>query len=213
MTGSHPSEAVLNDHVDGLLSGPEAEEVRAHLARCASCRQIDEELRLLLARAAALPGIEPRRDLLPGIRAAVASRRPWLPWAALAASLLLVAVAVVATLTRPVGDVGVRPAEPSTASAPERAPAAGAAAELLAAEREFVRATRKLLDVLEQRRERLRPETLATVERELAALDQAISETRDAVARNPGREHGGQALATLHHKKLQILWTISRLTS
>jgi hypothetical protein len=212
MIEPHPDEAALNDHADGLLSDEACLRVSEHLERCASCRRANDELRSLLARAAELHELPPARDLLPGIRAAALDRGGgrW-AWAAIAASLLAVAVAALALIGRDGsgGASGLPGNRSTTAALP---PATSSDPELVEAERQFVEAARKLLEVIEQRRDVLPPEALADFERELGALDRAIRDTREVLAEAPERSNG-QTLAALYQKKMELLWTVSRLTS
>lgn len=53
VTAGHPYFPVLNDFVDGMLSGPLTKEVAAHVESCAGCRDIVADLRELLAAARA----------------------------------------------------------------------------------------------------------------------------------------------------------------
>lgn len=58
----------LDDYVDGALPEAEFLEIEQHLERCAECRHIVEDIRSLLKEAQSLhAGIEPGRDLWPGI--------------------------------------------------------------------------------------------------------------------------------------------------
>ena len=50
----HPNETTLNDYVDGSLGAAERSDVDQHLAGCAACRQLVEDLRDIL-RAAGEP--------------------------------------------------------------------------------------------------------------------------------------------------------------
>ncbi|MBT8337135.1 MAG: zf-HC2 domain-containing protein [Gemmatimonadetes bacterium] len=59
----------LSAHLDGLLSPDESDAMAQHLAGCAGCRTVAEELEEVRRRARALGGVEPSRDLWPAIRA------------------------------------------------------------------------------------------------------------------------------------------------
>jgi len=70
----------LDDWVDGGLPAPQAREAEAHLAVCPSCRRDEDELRQLLAHAAALPrSVAPSRDLWPAIAGRIEREHAW-PW-------------------------------------------------------------------------------------------------------------------------------------
>ncbi len=59
----------LSEYLDGELAAPERARLEAHLAVCADCRGVLEELRQVVATAAALPDEPPARDLWVGIEA------------------------------------------------------------------------------------------------------------------------------------------------
>lgn len=61
----------ISDAIDGLLSPDEQRELDEHLAGCAECRGIADELREVVAAAQAAPLIEPARDLWPEIAARI----------------------------------------------------------------------------------------------------------------------------------------------
>src|SRR5260370_1017151 len=152
--------------------------VAAHLAGCAACRAALAELRGLVANAHALPQrIEPPRELWTGIAARITERPPargtvwWRErafWAGVsAAAATLVLVLGVHRLTGP-----ARPSGPVEGWG------------VVAAD--YQRATAELARTLAAERHRLRPETVALVERNLALIDAALGEARAALAEDPG---------------------------
>lgn len=58
---------LLSEYLDGSLDSDERGSVEAHLAACAPCREVLEDLRQVADAARALGPIEPPRDLWPGI--------------------------------------------------------------------------------------------------------------------------------------------------
>jgi anti-sigma factor RsiW len=72
----HLTDDLLNEHLDGLLSGDERAGVEAHLARCAACAARHANLRALFVRLDRLPiDAEPlTRDLAPGVLAQLPPR-------------------------------------------------------------------------------------------------------------------------------------------
>jgi len=174
-------EATLNEYVDGTLAARERATVDAHLADCAGCQAAIVELRALLGAAAALPrSIAPKRNLWTTIEGRIVQSVPgnvqralW-PGALAAAALLVIALALYRLLPpsaahyRPVGQGWVT------------------------VQADVDRATEELSRILAAERDRLRPETVALLERNLAVIDAAIAESRAALARDP-------ANAELHH--------------
>jgi anti-sigma factor RsiW len=61
----------LSDYLADELGEAERAEVEAHLAGCGSCRDVLAELADVVARAGALPELEPPRDLWAGISSAI----------------------------------------------------------------------------------------------------------------------------------------------
>jgi anti-sigma factor RsiW len=220
-------QTVLDDHVDGVLDAEARREVEAHLDRCATCRTTERELRELLRAAEELPGeIEPGRDLLPGIRAAVgvsATTAPtsrvgvpstgsasWTRWAGLAASLLVLSAAVITYLRLGNGENAPGVPRPSGDTVAARFEASN---PYRAAEEEYLAATRQLLAVIEERREHLSPETLAVLDRNLAIIDKAIHEVRAALAADPGDPGSELVLNAMYQQKIELLRRVSRLSS
>ena len=122
---SHPDSDVLTALSEGGLLQRERQRILAHLAACADCREI-----LSIAAATA---IDPADDLKPFLvrRPSRPPRRAWLPWASLAACLLVACSAVLfyqQKLALP-RNATVATREPvriplSTAQSPARSPSA-----------------------------------------------------------------------------------------
>ena len=203
----HPNEETLNDYVDELLPEDRKLEVRRHLDECRECNQTVVELRELIARASGLGEMEPPRDLLPGIR--TATRRPgfgWMRWVAAAAVIGFVALLAVLR----VGDGSTAPLELAQGSEPS---IESLLDNFRNAEAAYLRATNQLAQRLEDRRGELEPEVLAVLDRNLAQIDAAIVEVREALDPNGPDVKNHQMLTALYDKKLQILWRASRLSS
>jgi hypothetical protein len=203
----------LDDYVDGELPADEVEGVRGHLTSCASCRAEERALRGLLAQAASLPKtLRPGRDLWPEIASELGVRSrvlPFLPrrhmFYAGAAAALLVAFATL----RPGGARG-----PAPSAAPMTLPAAATEdAGLKTAEADYDRATGALLAALKERRESLSPEVLAGVEKNLAVIDQALAEVRQALDKDPGSPELTRMLAATHRKKVEVLQRVVKLST
>ncbi len=206
----HPSEARLNDYVDGLLQPAERKELEGHLSRCGDCRREADQLGELLRSAEALGDVQPSRDLFPAIRAAATtattsspSPSSWARWGALAASLLILAGAFVVFTWLDDG-------EPESLAA---IPADESLAELWAAEQDYVAASSRLMEALEQRRRELSPQTVSLIEEQVGIIDRAIADVRVAVERDKVGTNHAHLLTALYQKKIQLLWTASRLPS
>jgi len=95
-----------------------------------------------------------------------------------------------------------------TVAAQGAAPAAQPVTALAAfrpAEREYQRAVDELQQVLETRRADLAPETVATLERNLAIIDAAIADSRAALVRDPNSRELTQMLSSTYDAKVRLL--------
>ena len=194
-------EATLNEYVDGTLAARERATVEAHLAGCAGCRTAVAELRRLVAEAQGLPrSIAPERNLWTAIDARIVQRatynvqRAFWRGALAAAAVLVIALGLYRLLP------------PSTA---HYRPAGGGAG----VEADFDRATNELSLILAAQRGRLRPETVALVERNLALIDAAIAESRAALARDPANAELQHLWAAAARQKVELLRWATRVAA
>jgi hypothetical protein len=210
----------LDDYLEGALAERDFQELELHLAGCEACREQERRLRALVAQAGALPReLEPGRDLWPGIAECLEPRRvlpfpsrraAWLPAALAAAAAVALAVAWLAREGRLRQDGRQAASSPSGEARPAAlSPGAGGA---LAAEREYAQAASALLAALQERRERLSPETLRTVERDLQVIDKALAQIREALAQDPGSGPLNHLLVSTHQKKVRVLQRVEKLS-
>ena len=200
MTGPH-MELTLNEYVDGTLAARDRASVEVHLSECAACRTAVAELRALVAGAAALPkSIPPQRNLCTAIETRIVPRATWnvQPWwrrgALAAAAVLAIALGIYRLLP------------PFTAS--DRP--AGGGVGWAAVQADFDRASDELELTLATERERLRPETVALLERNLAVIDAAIAESRAALARDPANGELRRFFAAASRQKVELLRWVTR---
>ena len=207
-------DALLDDWLDGALAPSEAARVEAHLAECDACRESERRLRRLLAHAAALPrSLSPANDLWPGVERRLSRpeawhrRIGWGPALALAAAAA-VAVAIAAVLWQAQSVPTVH-----TVRMPESRPtitrvAADAAVQdpvLAQAERDYEAAANALLETLQQRRTSLAAGDLEAIQANLQVIDRALSEVRQALAKDPGNLELNRMLVATHRKKVDVL--------
>jgi len=198
----------LDDYVDGSLSEGEFQEVELHIASCAACRDEERHLRLILAQAAALPReVAPPRDLWAGIAERIERERRvrpvwWGPVGLALAATLVVGVAA-ALLHRNV----------PVAATLMTTPVSLDPTSIGAAEQEYQQAASALMAALQGRRDTLSPETLASVENNLLVMDQALTEVRAALGRDPGNPELTRMLVSTHRKKVETLRRVVRLST
>jgi anti-sigma factor RsiW len=209
----------LSEYLDGDLSARERLEIEAHLAGCAACTAVLRELGDVVARANRMRlDSPPTRDLWPGV--SVRLRRPLrlAPWPLSGASplrwavpRLAAAAALVACCAALVWVVGgrLRPAStaPPVASAPVVAPAPP-----VPADREYETTVAELRRVVHARLT-LDPHVVEVLEKNLAALDLAMSDYQDALSRQPGDAQLRSRLIGARDRKLELLRRAVSLTT
>jgi hypothetical protein len=226
--GTHPDEAALNDLVDGELEAAAQAGVERHLADCATCRALVDDLREIRRVAASLDPRQPPARAWARIERAIAleqehaaqrqsgdaaappASRAWsrhtLGWLAAAAVLVIATIVGVRHVTN-------RPAPPDTATA-DATTASGAAgadasaaieAELRAAEAHYDKAIKGLEQIATTEQSALDPKTAATLQKNLAVIDQAINESRAAVRAQPTSEPARESLMDSFKTKLALL--------
>jgi hypothetical protein len=206
----------LQDYVDGVLGAPASNEVERHVAMCPECFEAVEKLRALLGDISKLPRrISPRRDLLPGIHAAIDAdkvrplrvaplggrtlRSARYQLAAAALVLLVLSSAATALLMRARGWTGDA-ALVGTSALPAMAPD-----EFRVLEANYVTATTELERVLRDQRAALAPETVRILEENLAIIDRALAEANTALHGDPGNRALSEMVVAAYEKKLDLL--------
>jgi len=231
----------LSEYLDGELPPDERDACAAHLAACAPCTEVLAELRAVTHAAQVDADRPPTADLWPGIYARIAAspasdlastsrvvsfeprRQPprpsrqfvfTLPQLALAASLLIAVSAGASYLAA--NRSTVRPAaqeDAIQAQAEPLLPPSGTIERANFADAQFDQAVSDLEQVLTERRDDLDPRTVVVIERNLAAIDQAIREARAALDADPANTFLNSHLADARRKKLELLRQATMLQS
>lgn len=205
----------LSDYVDGELPETERVALEQHLAACSDCRGTLLDLRRVVSRAREAAPASPG-NLWPGIAARIgASTTPvrsldahrvrrrvafTLPQLAAAATLLLALGGATAWYFALAPRSG--PTDPTVAISGPAVLPAGLPSR---AEASYNAAVADLEAALASGRGRLSPTTMATLERNLARIDQAIAEARRALASDPANAYLNSHLATTMQQKLDVL--------
>lgn len=213
----------LSEYVDGDLVAHEMAACDAHLAECAECRAVVDELRTVITLAASPGDRLPAGDLWPGVLERITSgsaadvlafprRRSGraytftLPQLALAASLLIAVSAGVAYLAAGRAVVPSATAEnPIQAQAELLMPPSANVERANFADAQYDQAVSDLEKILIEMRDELDPRTIVVIERNLTAIDQAIREARAALDADPANTFLNSHLADARRKKLELL--------
>lgn len=225
MTHPHIScddaQALVSDRLDGALSDTQRAQLDAHLAGCAVCRAVAAELAELHDESAALPTLTPSRDLWSGIEARIQApvvslethRRPtmarWTSRQVAAAAAVLVAVTAGGTWLAATRSAGIAPPPASASAARTQLVAVAAEKGVATYESEIA----SLHNIIESRRNDLDSATVAVLEKNLKLIDQAITESRAALAADPASTFLADQLGRAYDTKLDLLRSAALLPS
>ena len=228
----HPNDTTLNDYADDSLAAFERAAVEQHLAGCAACRQTVEDLREILGAAKEMELREPpvrawsrleraikleREHATPGARGARpraaagpanAGHYTMYTWLAAAAAIVIATAAGLRYVPARPADAPI--AAPQGATAATTGTGTGEAVqsietELRQAETHYENAIKGLETIANAEQSDLDPRTAATLQKNLAVIDQAISESRAAVRAQPASEPAQQSLIEGFKTKIGLL--------
>ena len=217
---------LLDDYVTGDLTEDARGPVAEHIATCDLCRSETESLQAIVARARKLPrSVEPPAEAWAGIRSAIARDQRAVREPGSAASLggrhllyLVAAAVVLAAVLSSAGTAWYLSAHNSDGNPPS-AKAVNTGSETpatLAAfaieENNYLRTASRLQDLLDQQEGSLAPETIAQLRASLHAIDDAIIEARNALARDPANKLLVEMLSSSYRQKVDLLRRSTELT-
>jgi hypothetical protein len=216
----HPKDDVINGYVEDALDPAERQEVERHLESCTQCRRLAADLAEIRRVASSLELRQPPARAWERIQAGIGARsvqasgdarlkpsRSTMAWLAAAAVLVIATVIGVRYATR----APARAPQSATATATETASSTGGMsaeaveAELRAAEAHYEKAIKGLEQIATAEKSALDPNTAATLQKNLAVIDQAISESRAAVRSQPASEPAVTSLMDNFKTKLALL--------
>ena len=219
----HPNDAAITDYIDGTLDVRERAEIDRHLESCAPCRRLVHDFREIKGVAASLDLREPPVRSWTRIERAIKleekpspARRspPWaqprtLAWLA-AAAILVLATTVGLRFMSNGARQSAAPVESNTAQSAADAASASAAAqsveaELRQAEDHYEKAIKGLEQIANAEQDVFDPKTAATLQKNLAVIDQAISESRAALRVEPASEPAQESLLESFKAKMALL--------
>jgi len=211
----------LSAYLDGELEAADRVRIEAHLAGCADCRQVLEDLRLMVRRAGALDDRPPEQDLWPAIEARIASastadvvpldsRRRRI---AFSVPQLAAAALALMALSTGIAAMAMRGGAPSPVSAPAETGirAVGVALPAPTGLASYDAAIADLQQAIDQRRTQLDTATVRVIEQNLRVIDQAIAQARAALARDPNSTYLNGYLQRSLGRKLEFLRQVADL--
>jgi anti-sigma factor ChrR (cupin superfamily) len=230
----HPNDTTLNDYIDGALDATERASVEQHLSACAACREVIEDLQAILAATRDLDANEPPVRAWPRLERAIrverehaasqqsgggvaaagraGARPPASPrvrtsitWLAAAAALVLATLVGVRYTRGPQTDPAPAGANPVPSANGSAQAAESIESELRLAESHYENAIKGLEAIANSEQNELDPRTAATLQKNLAVIDQAISESRAAVRAQPANEPAQQSLIDGFKTKIGLL--------
>jgi hypothetical protein len=203
----------LNDYADDVLAAAARDDVARHLDSCGECRGTLERLRAVLSATDELPeSVEAPAESWGAIRSAIETEKVVaLPVSGgrvrslskvrlVAGAVLLVAASsgVTALIMRQqTTDTG-----PAATVRPE---SVALTASLVTMERGYLATVNDLTVALNASRSKLAPETVRSVERSLRIIDDAISEAREALLRDPASAVLRDMLSKVYAQKIDLL--------
>ena len=212
MTNQHDT-ARLSDYLDGDLGPGERAALEAHLAECPECARTLAELRAVVQEAGELPEMPPERDLWPEIEARLTprsaaahddvipirrARRVVMTVPQLIAAGVALILFSASGVWLALGGTGAPGSAPIVTGSPS-------ATVTTAAFTDFDSAITALEEEYRARRDELDPETIRVVERNLAIIDQAIADAREALAEDPSSGFLSTHLVNAMRQKMELL--------
>ena len=211
----------LSDFLDGELDARERAAVEEHLAGCAECRAVLSDLRTIVDHATRLPVSRPESDLWSGVESRLESPAPTVLLfprkqpRTFAFTLPQIAAAGIALTVISGGLVYVardgRAATP-VAEVSEQSRDAGISPVSVADPR-YEDAVEDLERILAEGRGRLDPDTVRVLEQNLATIDKAIAQSREALDADPGNVFLNSHLISARQRKLTLLRRATALTT
>jgi hypothetical protein len=211
---------LVHDRLDGSLHAGAAADLEAHLASCAACRALAADLDEMRRTAAGLPDLTPRAEVWTQLserlsREQAARPRPFWTGARVAlamAATLVVAVSASLWLMR-----GPSAPAPSPQAAAQGGATAGTVIQstgdpvqdvdehLRIADEHYTAAIAGLEQVVKNGQSELDPALTATLQKNLGVIDQAITESREAIKAQPNNQLAQTSLFEALRQKVALL--------
>lgn len=202
----------ISEYIDGTLSATDRQALEKHLVDCAECRIVLDDLKVVVSQASALTDSPPSADLWQGIADRISANPQAAPVIgigsrrtrriSLTIPQLLAASVVLMFLSLAAG----RLIPTDTAQAPEDAGSAPVIQAAAPSSRLAMdHALSELQDILEEGRSNLDSTTVQILELNLAIIDRAIEQARQAVAADPANGYLQDHLSNTMRQKLVLM--------
>jgi tetratricopeptide (TPR) repeat protein len=206
----------ISRSVDGEILEREGARLERHLAVCAECRELREDLRTIVGQAAELTSPEPSEKVWLNIRAGLvagkakpaqedlaAERRPFFGWSAPALRYAGVAAVALAFVIAGVA-IGRRLGRENASSAGKRGEAY-TLAKLDEAEGYYKQAIKSLSEAFAAEKGTLAPQVAELFDRNLSVIDATIQACRAAVLAEPDDLEARNYLLAAYTQKVTLL--------
>lgn len=205
MNDEHPEIDRWNDYLDQELDSKDRRRLESHLERCEGCRRALDELSAIVRAASELPPVAPPERIWETIAASLIERKSLAKGGSRWRSVYLPALAAAAALLLGVSLwLVLRPAE-TPAPADQAALANMVTEELRAAESHYDKAIVGLEQIIAQNDEVLPREVASVLNQNLDLIENAIGESRQAIAAEPQSVAAQGSLLQALRSKLTLL--------
>jgi anti-sigma factor RsiW len=211
----------LSDYLDDELTPDERARVDAHLAGCAECRLVLEDLRRIVAAAGRLPGSLPERELWDGVAERIGAPGRIVPFQVKTRRLFsftapqLAAAGIVLMLLSGglVYMIRLHDAPATTTIAGDAQSDGNRILPVSLSDPQYDGAVADLERTLQEGRGRLDPETVRVLEQNIEAIDTAIEQCRRALENDPANTFLNSHLVSARQRKLALLRRATALTT
>jgi hypothetical protein len=210
--------ALIHDRLDGALDAGSLADLEAHLASCAACRALASDLEEMRRTAAGLPDFTPRAEVWARLSERLAGElaaRPRQFWTSARVALAMAATLVVAVSAS--GWLMRGPSAPAPQAAAQGGEQAGTVIQstgspvqdvdehLRIADEHYSAAIAGLEQVVKNGQTELDPALTATLQKNLGVIDQAITESREAIKAQPNNQLAQTSLFEALRQKVALL--------
>ncbi len=206
MTDEHPDIERLNDYLDGDLAPREHREIESHLRQCGDCRRSLDELSAIVRAASELPPVAPPERIWESVAASLIERKSFARtsgswWRSALYPALAAAAAILLGVSLWLAMRGEERPTPTD----QAALAEMVTKELEAAETHYDKAIVGLEQIIAQNEGVLPAELASVLNQNLDLIENAIGESRAAIATEPQSTAAQESLLQALRSKVTLL--------